>query len=131
MAVDFTPTQTTSRSVPFTPTSSLTPKPQQNLAQQIWGGLSGFVSGVEQPFVSLAATPVQAAAKLAGVPDPYANGVPTGLPGAGTNAKISPFSLPQKVGDLLKAAGTTLGIVSAPASIPAAAATGIGIGAAD
>lgn len=102
---------------------------QPSLAERIWGGLSGVVSSVEQPFVSLAAKPVQLLAKATGQQDPFAQGIPAGLPGAGTTAKVSPPSLSGTTGDLLKAGGTIAAVASPATTIPRAIATGAGIGA--
>lgn len=107
----------------------LTPPPQESLAEKVWGGLSKVVGAVEQPFVSLAAKPVQLAAKALGSKDPYSEGIPAGLPGADTSVPVSPPTLKGTAGDLLKAGATAGGIVSAPASLPAALATGAAVGA--
>lgn len=102
---------------------------EPSLAQKIWTGLSGVVSQVEQPFVSLAAKPVQIAAKAAGLADPYAGGIPSGLPGGDTTSKITPASLKGTAGDALKVAATVGSVAAAPATIGTAALTGAGIGA--
>lgn len=55
--------------------------------------VGGVVKAIEQPFVSLAATPVQALAKGLGQPDPYAKGTLGGI-------EVSPIDKPlQKLGE--------------------------------
>lgn len=111
---------------------------EKSLAEKIWSGASSIVGAVEQPFVSLAAKPVQLGAKALGLEDPFASGVPGGLPiikdggftTGGTSLPVSNPSVKGIAGDVLRAGGTAAGIVSAPASIPAAIATGAGVGAA-
>src|SRR3990167_3150220 len=82
------------------------------LSQRIWDSVSGFVAGVEQPIISLAAKPVQVGARALGLPDPYAEGIPAGLPGADTRAEITPATLKGTAGDILKT-GALIGGVAA------------------
>ncbi len=60
-----------------------------------WNGVGKFINSIESPFIGLAATPVQALAKLAGKQDPYAQGVP----GVGSNVDVTPLNLEKKLGD--------------------------------
>jgi hypothetical protein len=66
--------------------------PKKSLIQ----GASDFIGGLEKPFISLAATPVQLGVKAANaltggnIPDPFANGVPGGLPGAPSQVTPAP-----------------------------------------
>lgn len=96
-------------------------------------GVGNVISSIEQPFASLAATPVQAGVaainKLTGssFKDPYANGMP-GLFGSKVN--ISPLTPAAKAGDLLKAGATTAAVAAAPETIPGAIGVGAGVGAA-
>lgn len=123
----------------FTPASSFGSVSSQqppSLAQKIWGGLSKVVSWGEQPFISLAATPIQGLAKAVGQPDPYAQGIPAGLPtpmglpGSDVRANVSPLSLKAKAGDILKAGSEVAALAAAPATVPGAIGVGAGIGAA-
>ena len=107
-----------------------TPTQEPSLSQKIWNGLSGIVSSVEQPFISLAATPVQAGVRALGLKDPYAQGIPAGLPGADTKAPVSPLTVKAKSGDILKAGATIGAFATAPANLPAALGTGAAVGAA-
>lgn len=99
-----------------------TPTAQPNMLQKAAGGAYDFLKGAISPFASIAATPVQFAAKGLGLPDPYANNQ------AGLH--ISPLNLEQKAGDVLQAGATTAAIGAAPATIGGAALAGAGIGAA-
>jgi len=59
-------------------------QPQQDnrsLGSKILSGAGHLLSKAEEPFISVAATPVQLLAKALGQEDPYAKGVPAGLPG--------------------------------------------------
>lgn len=78
--------------------------PEQSFRQKALGVIGGLVKDIETPFVSLAATPFQAAVKgynaLTGsnVADPFANGVPSV---AGGNTPVAPLTgagLLQKAG---------------------------------
>lgn len=90
---------------------------------------SGAVSGaaglfnkyIGQPFISLAAKPVQLLAKGLGQEDPYANKALGGV-------EVSNPSLKGTAGDILKAGATAAGIAAAPTTVPGAIATGAGIG---
>lgn len=105
------------------------PAKNGGIFSSLYKGASDIVSSLEQPFVSLAAKPVQLLAKGIGVPDPYAGGFPlAGLPGAGTNTPVSPATLKGTAGDVLKAGAEVGAVAAAPATIPAALATGAGIG---
>lgn len=95
--------------------------------QKKGAGIVGNIIGeIAQPFVSLAATPVQAAAKIAGQQDPYRNGIPL----FGGKTPVSPLSIEAKGGDLLKAGAEIGAVAAAPATLPGTVATGAGIGAA-
>lgn len=118
------------QTLPFSAGAHFTPAPEKSLAQQIWSGISGVVSSVEQPFVSLAAAPVQGLAKVLGQPDPYAKGIPAGLPGGDTRATVSPLTVGAKAGDLLKAGATVGAVAAAPVTIPGAIGAGAALGAA-
>lgn len=61
-----------------------------SLGSQILGGASKLLSEAETPFISVAAAPTQLLAKALGRPDPFANGVPSGIPGAPTDAAVAP-----------------------------------------
>jgi hypothetical protein len=64
-------------------------------------GGTGLLSKLETPFLSVGAAPTQLIAKSLGQPDPFANGVPAGVPGAPVNAPITPATpegFLQKVG---------------------------------
>mgnify|MGYP003394783386 CR=1 FL=1 len=105
----------------------VTPQKSGGLLRALGNFAGNAVSSVAQPLASLAAIPVQAGARAFGVPDPFAEGIP-GL--GDKNIAISPLTLKQKAGDVLKAGSEIAAVATAPASIPAAIATGAGIGAA-
>lgn len=99
-----------------------------SLGQKVLNAAGNVASAVEQPFVSLAATPIQAVAKFAGVEDPYKS-LP--IPGLGDkNIPVSPLSLEAKGGDVLKAGAEIGAVAAAPATLAGTIATGAGIGAA-
>lgn len=96
-------------------------------ADGIWASLAAgagnIVKGIEQPFVSLAAKPVQLLAKGLGQPDPYAKGALGGI-------NVTAPTLKGTAGDVLKAGAEIGTVAAAPASIGGAALAGAGIGAA-
>lgn len=59
-------------------------------------GFVDFLNSIEAPFIGLAATPVQALAKVTGQPDPFQKGFP-GL--ADSNVPVTDLNLEKKVGD--------------------------------
>lgn len=69
-------------------------------------GASGVLAGAEKPFFGVAAIPLQAGVAgynaLTGshVQDPFAQGVPGGLPGVSQNTSVTPLNLEQKAGDV-------------------------------
>lgn len=81
------------------------------------------VKGIEQPFVSLAAKPVQLLGKGLNLPDPYANQALAGI-------NVTPPTVKGTAGDVLKAGATVGAVAAAPASLAGALATGGAIGAA-
>lgn len=99
----------------FDPTSiGATPVQPQAASPGGIGGvgkwLANTASSIEQPFVSLAATPVQLLAKAAGFPDPYAEGMP-GFPGSDNKISIAPATSKgflQKAGQLGQVASYAL-----------------------
>lgn len=99
-----------------------------SLGQRALNVAGNIASSIEQPFVSLAAAPVQAVAKLAGAPDPYQN-MP--IPGLGDKSiPVSPLSLEAKGGDALKAGAEIGAVAAAPATLAGTIGVGAGIGAA-
>lgn len=99
-----------------------------SLGQRALNVAGNIASSIEQPFVSLAAAPVQAAAKLVGAPDPYQS-MP--IPGLGDKSiPVSPLSLEAKGGDVLKAGAEIGAVAAAPATLAGAIGVGAGIGAA-
>jgi hypothetical protein len=107
-----------------------TARPGGLLPPAVGNFIGNAVSSFTQPFVSLAAVPVQAAAKALGQPDPYAQGFPQAIPGLGDqNINVTPLGLKQKVGDVLKAGAETAAVVAAPETLLGTTATGAGIGA--
>lgn len=64
----------------------------------ILSGISKFATAIEEPFIGLAAAPVQGIAKLLGQPDPYAEGIPTAV----GKANVSKLGLEEKAGDALQ-----------------------------
>lgn len=77
--------------------------PAPNFAGSIGRFLANSANAIEQPFVSIAATPVQLLAKAIGAPDPFADGFPQ-FPGS-TNGpmQVAPLTgagLIQKAGSL-------------------------------
>lgn len=99
-----------------------------SLGKRALNAVGNVASAIEQPFVSIMATPVQAAAKLAGAPDPYQSLPITGL--GDKSIPVSPLSLEAKTGDVLKA-GAEIGAVAAtPATLAGTIGVGAGIGAA-
>ena len=95
----------------------------QSLSQKVLGGIGSLTKSIEQPFVSLAAKPVQLLAKGLGQPDPYADKALAGI-------DVTEPTVKGTSGDVLKAGATIGAVAAAPASIPAAMATGAGVGAA-
>ena len=106
---------------------------QPSLGQRALQGAGNIASYITQPFASIAATPVQIAAKglnkITGQNiDPYAGG----LPGLGNKRiPISPLSVEAKTGDVLKAGAITAGVATAPASLTGAVLGGVAIGGAE
>lgn len=105
--------------------------PEESLSTKIWHGIASGVTNIansiEQPVISLAASPVQALAKATGQPDPFQTDNPLGF--GGSTVHPSPLSLEAKSGDALKVAGTAAGFATAPASLLGAVGTGAAIGA--
>lgn len=96
-----------------------------SLGGKILQGAGNIAQSIAQPFASLAATPVQAIAKVTGQEDPYANG----LPGfGGTTIPVSPLSAEAKAGDLLKAGAETAAVATAPATLTGMIGTGALVG---
>lgn len=99
-----------------------------SLGQRALNAAGNIASAIEQPFVSLAATPIQAVAKFAGVEDPYKS-LP--IPGLGDKTiPVSPLTAEAKAGDVLKAGAEIGAVAAAPATLAGTVATGAGIGAA-
>jgi len=97
-----------------------------SLASRIGNFAGNVASSIEHPFVSLAATPIQAVAKFAGVEDPYKS-LP--IPGLGDKSiPVSPLSLEAKGGDVLKAGAEIGSVAAAPATLAGAIATGAAVG---
>lgn len=97
------------------------------LSQKVRNVAGNIASSIQQPFVSLAAAPVQALAKATGQPDPYAQGIP-GL--GDKNIQVSPLSVEAKGGDILKAGAEIGAVAAAPATLAGTIGVGAGIGAA-
>jgi hypothetical protein len=95
------------------------------------------VSGIEAPFVGLAAAPVQALAKAIGQPDPFAGGLPGGILGKSADIPVSKLGLEQKAGDAAQVgsyflpAGGLAGLTAAGALQGAGSAMSEGAGAQD
>lgn len=94
------PDLTTLKPVSAVPTSNPLAGAEKNI-----GGFGKWAAKsfqeMEQPFISVAATPVQLLAKLTGQPDPFAQGVPSGVPGMGQKslaANLTPSGMFQKLG---------------------------------
>lgn len=98
----------------------------QQLAQGATNAVTGIANSIEQPVISLAATPVQALAKATGQPDPFQGDNPLGF--GGSTVHPSPLSLEAKTGDALKVGATAAGFATAPASLAGAVGTGAAIG---
>ena len=86
-------------------------QPQQSSGGGLKGlvqGASSILSAAEKPFLGIGALPLQGAVAgynaLTGshVQDPFANGVPAGLPGAPTQTGVTPLNVKQKAGDALQ-----------------------------
>lgn len=103
-----------------------------SLGKRALNAVGNVASAIEQPFVSLAATPVQGAIagynKITGsnVPDPYAQGIPAL---GDKNISVSPLSLEAKTGDVLKAGAEIGAVAAAPATLAGTILTGAAIGA--
>lgn len=96
-----------------------------SLGGKILQGAGNIAQSIAQPFASLAATPVQAIAKLTGQEDPYAKG----LPGfGGTTIPVSPLSAEAKAGDVLKAGAETAAVATAPVTLSGMIGTGALVG---
>lgn len=63
-------------------------------------GAGDILASAEKPFIGAAAIPTQALAKVLGKPDPFAQGIPAGLPGLQQRTDVTPLKLEQKAGDL-------------------------------
>ncbi len=83
--------------------------------------IANTAGSIEQPFISLAATPVQLLAKAMGVPDPYANGIPSGIPGSTKSLSVAPLT----PSGLLQKAGQVAQIGTMALTPEAAGMTGI------
>lgn len=82
------------------------------------GAVGGAWKKVMDPFVSLAAMPVQGVAKLIGAPDPYRGGLTAG--GEKPLVEVSPLTVKDKAKDALEA-GTTVATVAGAAGLGKAA----------
>jgi hypothetical protein len=84
--------------------------PDDGAWTKLVGNVSKGLSTLESPLTSVLATPVQLIAKAAGKPDPFAGGVPMGLPGAPTQsaapAPVTPAGFLQKAGQAGEIAST-------------------------
>lgn len=94
---------------PDTASPAPTPQPQQQgLVGNLVQGASDVLAKAESPFMGVAAAPLQAGIKgynaLTGsnVADPFAQGVPAGLPGVGTTADVTPLDAGKKIGDAMQ-----------------------------
>lgn len=89
------------------------PAPQQEIAgqptqeEQQSTGLGGLVrgaghllAGAEAPFLGVAAIPAQLLAKGLGKEDPFAQGIPAGIPGMHQTSDVTPLDLEKKAGDI-------------------------------
>jgi hypothetical protein len=91
---------------PAAPADIAQPEPDRGILGNLAHGVSSGLSTLEKPFLGIAALPLQAGVAgynaLTGshVADPFANGVPAGLPGAPTNTDVTPLSLEKKAGDI-------------------------------
>lgn len=77
--------------------SGSTPSVAAQGTPDILESLKNTASDIEQPFASVAATPVQIFAKMKGLPDPYSQGMPTAT-GNVPIAPATPAGFLQKVG---------------------------------
>lgn len=107
-------------------TASQPAAPAQSPLKAFFSGAANLVENnpVSHAITSLAAMPVQGAAKLMGKPDPYAGGLP-GFPGSGTNMQVT--SSDQPAGKYLEEEGgnaLTLGSLFVPGGEAADAVTG-------
>lgn len=97
-----------------------------SLGKKVLNAVGNVASAVEQPFVSLMASPVQAAAKLVGAEDPYKS-LP--IPGLGDKTiPVSPLTAEAKAGDVLKAGAEIGAVAAAPATLAGTIGTGALIG---
>lgn len=73
-------------------------------SQKSGGGLikaaGNVLAKAQAPFIGAAAIPTQLLAKGLGKPDPFAGGVPAGIPGMGQKADVTPLSFLKKAGDI-------------------------------
>jgi len=84
------------------------PAPQPEQAGGILGklaqGAGNILTEAQKPFLGVAAIPTQLLAKAMGRPDPFAEGIPAGIPGMGQKADVTPLNLEKKAGDVAQVA---------------------------
>lgn len=87
------------------PEPAQAPKPQQGgLLGSLARGAGNILTEAEKPFLGVAAIPTQLLAKAMGRPDPFAQGIPAGIPGMPNQAEVTPLNLEKKAGDVAQVA---------------------------
>jgi len=103
----------------------VTEQQQGGIMSRMGKGLMNFATSLQKPFVDVAAMPVQGIAKLAGIEDPYKQGVPTAtgvaevnpiedpLRKAGSALQVGSYAVPGSTAARLAVAGGMQGAGSA------------------